>query len=162
MTDRILRHDGYPRHIVAVTGVVTDPTDRVLLVKGGRRGWEPPGGQVELGEDLISALKREVREESGCDVEVGRLLGVNSNLGREEEGVAEMVVLTFSCEWVAGQPKAGNECVDAGWFSFDEALKMVVAPQQKAKLVDASHPERRPRYRSYRTRPYEALLDEQL
>lgn len=96
MSDRILPQEGYPRHIVAVTGIVTDPTDRVLLVKGDRRGWEPPGGQVELGEDLISALKREVREESNCEVEVGGLLSVNSNLGRPKEGVPEMVVLTFS------------------------------------------------------------------
>lgn len=162
MSDRILRQDAYPRHIVAVTGVVTDPTERVLLVKGDCRGWEPPGGQVELGEDLIAALKREVREESGCEVAVGGLLSVNSNLGRPEESVPEMVVLTFSCEWTAGEPCAGDECVDAGWFSLDEALRLVEAPQQKAKLLDASRPGSSPRYRSYRTRPYEALMDEQL
>jgi 8-oxo-dGTP diphosphatase len=65
-------------------------------VKGARRGWEPPDGQVELGEDLVTALKREVLEESGCEVAVGGLLSVNSNLGKPEKGVAEMVVLTFS------------------------------------------------------------------
>jgi 8-oxo-dGTP diphosphatase len=162
MNDRILYQDGYPRHIVAVTGVVTDPADRVLLVKGYRRGWEPPGGQVELGEDLVAALEREVLEESGCEVEVGRLLSVNSNLGRPEEGVPAMVVLAFSCEWIAGEPRAADECVDARWFSLEEALGQVAAPQQKAKLLDAFRPERGLRYRSYRTHPYEAFLDERL
>ena len=76
MTDR------HPRHVVAVTGIVTDGGGRVLLVKGERRGWEPPGGQVELGEDLFAALRREVREEAGVEVEVGGLSSVNSNLGR--------------------------------------------------------------------------------
>jgi 8-oxo-dGTP pyrophosphatase MutT (NUDIX family) len=41
------------------------------LVKCDRRSWEPSGGQVELGDDLFAALKREVREEAGCEVEVG-------------------------------------------------------------------------------------------
>jgi broad specificity phosphatase PhoE len=79
----------HPQHVVAVTAVVFDAAGRVLLVKGDRRGWEPPGGQVELGEDLFTALKREVREECGCEVEVGRLLSVNSNLGRPERGVPD-------------------------------------------------------------------------
>ncbi len=41
----------------------------------GRRGqWEFPGGKVEAGEDEPGALRREIREELGCEVEVGRLL----------------------------------------------------------------------------------------
>ncbi len=73
--------DTYPRHIVDVSGIVTDARGRILVVKGDRRGWEPPGGQVELGEDLVEALKREVLEESSVEVEVLRLAGVYSNLG---------------------------------------------------------------------------------
>jgi 8-oxo-dGTP diphosphatase len=154
--------DHYPRHVVAVTAIVFDSAGRVLLVEGDHRGWEPPGGQVELGEDLFTALKREVREESGCEVEVGGLLSVNSNLGRPERGVPEMVVLAFSCQWVGGVPRAGDECVDAGWFALEEALELVLAPQQRAKLLDATRLGRSPRYRAYRTRPYKALLDENL
>jgi 8-oxo-dGTP diphosphatase len=79
------------------------------LVKCDRRSWEPSGGQVELGDDLFAALKREVREEAGCEVEVGGHLSVNSNLGRPERDVPEMVVLAFFCEWVGGEPRAGDE-----------------------------------------------------
>lgn len=117
---------------------------------------------MELGDDLVAALEREVLEESGCEVEIGNLLSVSSNLGRPEGGVPEQVVLTFSCRWVAGEPRAADECVDAGWFSLEQALGLVEVPQQRAKLLDAARPERGPRYRSYRTHPYEALLDEQL
>lgn len=154
--------DHHPRHIVAVTALVSDAAGRVLLVRGEHRGWEPPGGQVELGEDLFAALKREVREESGCEAEVGGLLSVNSNLGRPEKGVPEMVVLAFTCEWDGGEPRAGAECIDAGWFAPGEAIEVVRAPQQRAKLLDATSPERNPRYRAYRTRTYETLLDEVL
>jgi ADP-ribose pyrophosphatase YjhB (NUDIX family) len=57
-----------PRHIVGVAGVVRDDTGRVLLVRTGRRGWEQPGGQVELGEDLKTALQREIREAEWLEV----------------------------------------------------------------------------------------------
>lgn len=149
--------DGYPRHIVAVTGIVTKAEHYVLLVKGDRRGWEPPGGQVELGEDLIVALKREVHEESGCEIEVGRLVGVYSNLGRPENGVPGQINFAFSCRWTAGEPRAGDECVGADWFSVDEALELVEAPQQSGKLRDALAASSGVIYRSYRSYPYEVL-----
>jgi ADP-ribose pyrophosphatase YjhB (NUDIX family) len=109
-----MMQDLHPRHVVAVTGIVTDGLGRILLVKGHWRGWEPPGGQVEPGEDLVAGLKREIREESGVEVEVGRLVGIYSNLGRAEEGIPEQVVLTFSCEWVNGEACAGEKCSEAG------------------------------------------------
>ena len=60
----------HPRHVVAVTGFVTDAKQRVLLVRVADRGWEMPGGQVETGESLLDALRREVEEESGCRIEI--------------------------------------------------------------------------------------------
>jgi 8-oxo-dGTP diphosphatase len=147
--------DTYPRHIVAVSGIVTDERGRILLVKGDRCGWEPPGGQVELGEDLVEALKREVLEESSVEVEVLRLAGVYSNLGRPEQRLAEQVNFAFYCEWVGGEPRAGNECTEAGFFEANEAQRMVKAPQQSAKLEDAVVGELEVRYRAYRTYPYE-------
>ena len=147
--------DTYPRHIVAVSGIVTEPRGRVLLVKVDRRGWEPPGGQVELGEDLIDALRREIREESGVEVEAVKLVGVYSNVGRPDRGLAEQINFAFYCEWVGGDPCAGDECIEAGWFEPVEARRMVTAPQQSAKLEDALAGVAEVRYRAYRTYPYE-------
>ena len=89
-------------------------------------------------------------------------MSVNSNLGRPEEGVPEMVVLAFSCRHLSGEPRAGEECSDAGWFVPEKALGLVEAPQQRNKLRDALGREQGLRYRAYRTRPYEALLDEEI
>jgi 8-oxo-dGTP diphosphatase len=124
--------DQHPRHIVAVMGMVTDKRDRILLVRSDRRGWEPPGGQVERGEDLIVALKREIAEESCCDVEVGRLVGVYSNVG-----TLGIVMFTFLCTHIGGEPQGGEECDEAGWFTRDEALRLVTHPAQATKLRDA-------------------------
>ena len=140
----------YPRHIVAVMGVVRDHRGRLLLVRTERRGREPPGGQVERGEDLITALGREVAEESGCAVAVGRLIGVYSNIG----GLG-IVMFTFLCAHVAGEPRAGDECAEAGWFTPEEALGVVTHPAQAAKLRDALAADTTPGvvYRVYRTVP---------
>ena len=45
-----------PQHIVAVAGAFFNELGQILLVRTERRGWECPGGQVEEGEDLISAV----------------------------------------------------------------------------------------------------------
>jgi ADP-ribose pyrophosphatase YjhB (NUDIX family) len=140
---------------VAVSGIVTDSRGRILLVKGNRRGWEPPGGQVELGEDLVEALKREIREESSVEVEAVKLVGVYSNLGGPERALAEQVNFAFGCVWVGGEPCAGEECTEAGFFEADEARQMVKAPQQRAKLEDAVAGTPEVYYRAYRTYPYE-------
>jgi len=124
--------DHSPRHIVAVMGLVSDTQGRVLLVKTERRGWEPPGGQVELGEDLVTALKREVIEESGCDVEVQQLIGVYSNVG----GLG-IVMFLFLCTHLRGVPCGGDECLEASWFTPEDALRVVTHPAQGPKLRHA-------------------------
>ena len=142
--------DEHPRHIVAVMGVVSDRHSRLLLVRSACRGWEPPGGQVERGEDLIAALEREIAEESGCAVAVGRLVGVYSNVGG-----LDIVMFTFLGTHVADEPRGGDECDDAGWFAREEALALVTHPAQAAKLRDALAADTRPGivYRAYRTIP---------
>ena len=62
-----------PTHIVAGAGIVTNEKDEVLLVKTYNSGWVFPGGQVEVGENVIDAVKREIMEEAGVEVEVGEL-----------------------------------------------------------------------------------------
>ena len=61
----------HPKHIVAVSGLISHPSGKVLLIRGPRRGWEFPGGQVEEGENLIEALQREVQEETGVTASIG-------------------------------------------------------------------------------------------
>jgi 8-oxo-dGTP diphosphatase len=68
-------------HIVtSVVAVIVDSDEQVLLTKRNippfQGEWVMPGGKIDLGEPIVEALKREVREEVGLEVEVGRLIDV--------------------------------------------------------------------------------------
>jgi 8-oxo-dGTP diphosphatase len=68
-------------HIVtSVVVVIVDQDEQVLLTKRNvprfQGEWVMPGGKIDLGEPIVEALKREVREEVGLEVEVGRLIDV--------------------------------------------------------------------------------------
>jgi 8-oxo-dGTP diphosphatase len=134
---------------VCVSGLIRNASGEVLLVKSPRRGWECPGGKVEAGESLIVALVREVQEESTCEAEVGRLVGVYSRLTPPE-----MLVFMFLAQHRSGKPRGSSETVDAGWFSPAEAQAMVTLPPQAVRLRDALMDPDRPVYRVYRINPY--------
>ena len=144
----------HPLHVVAVTGFVQDAAGRVLLVRVRERGWELPGGQVEVGEWLTAALEREVEEESGCRVEAKRLIGVYSKLS-----APAMVLHLFACRYAGGEALAREDAVpEVGWFEHEEARRRVTHPPSAQRLADALSFSGEVVYRVYRLRPYETLL----
>ena len=122
-----------PTHIVAVGGIVENEQGHVLLVKTQHGGWVFPGGQVEVGENLMDALIREIKEESGIDVVVSYLIGVYSNTGihKWHDGVTDIptkVMLDFMCKPIGGELCTSEETSESHWFEKDKVLDMVTAP----------------------------------
>lgn len=68
-----------PTHIVAAGGLIINDRSEILLVKNPRKGWEYPGGIIEPGETLPQGLIREIKEETGVNVEIINIVGVYSN-----------------------------------------------------------------------------------
>ena len=143
----------YPTHIVAVMGIVRNSKGQILLVQSPRRGWEPPGGQVENGEDILKALEREILEESGIEAKAGKLLAVYSNVTSQPT----KLMMTFEASSVGGRLRTSAESVDVGWFSPEEAVEKVEHPAQKHKLQDALMNSEGVIYRVYGTNPYKLL-----
>lgn len=119
--DDLLMNNKYPTHIVAAGGLVSNSQGQILLLKSPRYGdWEFPGGQVEEGETIPQALKREVLEETGVVVEVKSLVGIYSNIRRPS-----IVNMDFICEYISGEPQTGAESSEVEWVSREQALSRV-------------------------------------
>jgi 8-oxo-dGTP diphosphatase len=102
------------RHSVSVAAVVLDDGGRALVIR--RRdtaAWQLPGGVLELDESIDAGLRREVREETGLDVEPERLTGVYKNL---KLGV---VALVFRARLVGGTAGPTEEASAVEWWPAD-------------------------------------------
>lgn len=139
--------------MLAVTGLVTNADGRVLLVRVAARDWELPGGQVEEGEDLLTALRRKIEEEAGCVVDVETLVGVYPRVSEPA-----LLVLLFRCTHLHGDPRPQDaDVAEAAWFTPDEARTLVAHPAGAERLADALSGREGVVYRSYRLDPYEVL-----
>jgi ADP-ribose pyrophosphatase YjhB (NUDIX family) len=121
-----------PTHIVAVGGIVENEHGNILLVKTQHDGWVFPGGQVEVGENLIDALTREVKEESGIDIVVSQLIGVYSNTAiyKWHDGVTDVptkVMLDYVCKPVGGQLCTSEETSESCWVAKNHVLDYITA-----------------------------------
>ncbi len=100
-----------PRHVIAVF-VFIRQGNSILLVKQnyGKRYWSLPGGVVELGESINRAAVREVKEETGLDVEIRRVVGLYSKA--DENALA----ITVEGVIVGGTLKPDHEISEYGYF----------------------------------------------
>ena len=120
-------------------GVATVVLDRgrvLLQLREDARLWNLPGGAVEDGESLAEAAVREVREETGVDVALTRLVGTYS-LPRWRRGGNHQVV--FAARVVAGDPGgfACGETVEARFFPVDELPELLLWWHRRA-ISDAA------------------------
>ena len=140
----------HPSRIVAVGTLVQNKQGQFLLVKTEWRGWEMPGGQIEKDEDVISALKREVVEESGIDIEIKRLMAVYSSVSEPPK-----VILDFLSEYNGGDiQKTNSEILDAKWFSKEEALSVIQTDPMKYRIRWLLENQNKIRHASYTKNPF--------
>jgi acetyl-CoA carboxylase carboxyl transferase subunit beta len=88
-----------------------------------------PGGRVEPGESLQEAARREVREETGLDVAVGRELGVVDREYVDAAGRARVLEIhDFDATVVGGELTAGDDAVEVRWMSLRDLEAAPLTP----------------------------------
>jgi 8-oxo-dGTP diphosphatase len=105
--------------VLAVDAVIYDSENGVVFVRRRHSPfqgyWALPGGIVEHGETVESALIREVKEETGLDVELQELVGVFSDPSRDPRG--HVVSIVFHAVLLGGTLQANSDALDVKWFS---------------------------------------------
>ncbi len=132
MTRPLDAESSSPIFRIGVFALIFDDERRILL--GHRRDidwWNLPGGGMEAGETVDEALCREVREETGLEVEVERLVGVYSKPQKQE------VVLTFLCQIRGGTLRPTEEIRESRYFS-PGALPRNTLPKHRQRIEDAT------------------------
>lgn len=115
----------FPDRPIVGVGAVVVQDGRALIVKRAhepRKGeWSLPGGIVELGETLVDAVRRELKEETGLEVEVGEVVEVFDRVHRLENRVRyHFVIVDYLCRPIGGTLEAGDDAADVAWVSSDE------------------------------------------
>lgn len=108
-----------PKHIVSAAVIVMNEKQEILLLRGPKRGWEMPGGQVEEGESLKAAAIRETMEETGIEVEILSFCGIFQNV---QKSICNTL---FLAKPVGGILTTSSESLEVGFFPLEEGLEMV-------------------------------------
>jgi ADP-ribose pyrophosphatase YjhB (NUDIX family) len=110
-----------PRPQLAVSGAIFRD-GKVLLVRRARSPghgfYSLPGGRVEFGESLHTALNREVDEETGLRIDIVGLAGWREVLPGNSGG-GHYVIMSFAARWAAGEPVLNDEHDDFRWLTPD-------------------------------------------
>jgi len=141
-------------HTIVVGALVRNAAGQVLLIRHRERGWELPQGRVETGEDLVSALHREVLEESGVEIDLQRLAAVYT-----KTSTPPALIFNFIACYRAGSLRPSAESPEVAWVDAEAALQRVTHPVNLDRLKNLLANTGEVLYQAYRTAPYRIERD---
>ncbi|AGP56648.1 NUDIX domain-containing protein [Streptomyces rapamycinicus] len=125
--------------VVAASAVVTDEEGRILLQRRWDNGlWALPGGGMEMADSLPGTAVREVREETGLDVEITGLVGTYTDprhvIAYSDGEVRRQFNVCFTARVVGGQLAISDESAELRFVSLDELDGLWMHHTQRLRL----------------------------
>lgn len=125
--------------VVAVGAVVRNDRGEILLIERTDNGlWALPGGAQEIGESIKEAVRREVREETGIEVEVTGLTGIYSDpahvIAYDDGEVRQEFSLCFAARAVSGSLRPSSESRQARWVAPEEINGLNIHPSMRLRI----------------------------
>jgi ADP-ribose pyrophosphatase YjhB (NUDIX family) len=127
------------RLVVAVGAVVCNDRGEILLIERTDNGlWALPGGAQEIGESVKEAVRREVQEETGIEVEVTALTGIYSDpahvIAYDDGEVRQEFSLCFAARAVSGSLRPSSESRQARWVAPEEIGGLNIHPSMRLRI----------------------------
>ena len=123
--------------LVFAGGCLFNDEGKVLLQKRGDSGkWGFPGGAIELGETPEETADRELKEETGLDVEVESLIGIytDSDIKYPSGDEAHSICIVYKLKAIGGELKCDNlETIGLKYFAIDELPEMFCKQHEDLK-----------------------------
>jgi ADP-ribose pyrophosphatase YjhB (NUDIX family) len=125
--------------VPAASAIVVDGRGRILLHRRtDNEYWSIPGGAMEPGESIAETVVREVREETGIDVRVEKLLGVYSNprhvVAYDDGEVRQQFSVCFLCTAVGGELTTSSETSEARFFELVDVDALSMHPSIRLRI----------------------------
>jgi len=125
--------------VPSTTAIVADDQGRIALVKRkDNELWALPGGGMELGESIEQGAVREVKEETGLDVEVVGLVGVYTNphhvMAYDDGEVRQQFSLCFTTKLLGGELQFDDESTDIAWVAEGDLAGYPMHPSMRLRV----------------------------
>ena len=137
----------YPnRPFAAALAICRKPDGRLLLAQRAKGPstavgrWGFPGGMHEIGESILDAAKRELKEETGIDAKPVRVIDAFDVIGRDPDSRirAHYVLVCVVLDWQAGEGAPIEDASAVGWYTVDQALKQLELLPDTLRLMKAA------------------------
>jgi 8-oxo-dGTP diphosphatase len=132
----------FPDHPIVGVGGVVIRGQEVLLIRRGtaplKGRWTIPGGMLELGERMAEGVRREVKEETGLEIEPLEVIGVLDRIERIGRRIRfHYVIVDYACRVRRGTLQPSSDVLGARWVKRSDLARFHLTPTAKEVIHQA-------------------------